>query len=485
MTMTNNTIFLTTTLPYANAGPHIGHALELAMADVIARRAREHGVVLFNTGLDQHGAKIARAAELSGKTPEQFLTDITSLWKDFCANFDISYDNFYETARPYHHERVRQVFAYIRETGLIDKQPYTAKYCEGCESFKKDSELVDGKCTDHPSTELDNVTEENWFLWLKSLTFDPVRITPSKKLAEQSELRQSIENISVSRKAEKAKWGVAVPDSADELIYVWFDALLNYYFAPEYASLNGSPGFPKTWNEFDRRVQLCGPDNLRFQAIVWQGILTAIGGKKTDDLLIHGTILDEHGHKMSKSVGNVVDPIDLISKYGSDAVRYYLTAVLPNWSDSGFIEQNLVTSCNADLADNFGNLVNRVVTLLKKKNIGFDEHKTYDPGVGISDAIPFLSERDEALALLDRNELHLAAAKFADAVRGANKYINDTKPWGKDVAPETAKYTLIQLQRFLLIASDFYSYYCPRLGAKAKQLLSGEGEGVVFSKIES
>lgn len=498
-----NNILLTTTLPYANSEGHIGHALEFVQADVIARWLRdrnpvghENNNVFFNVGLDQHGAKIAQAADDSGLDPVSFLAGMTSAWKDFCEKLGITYDYFYETARKGHHVKVQQAFNILLHRNLIYKKEYEGTYCRGCEAFKVASELVDGKCPDHPNTVLEKVKEENWFFKLSEFTgvidengHIPGFLIPDNKITEFENLVKGAGDISVSRPGERARWGIPVPVKGDEqLIYVWFDALLNYYFAPEaYAVTNDladteyNKDLPVTWEGFDKRIQICGPDNLRFQAIIWQAILKSIDSVPTDHILVHGTVLDENGRKMSKSLGNGVKPLEQIEKYGQDAVRYYLTAGLSNWSNSSYSEKGLIEFCNAELADNYGNLVNRVSTLIKRKELSFEKGNFQPDGWSPKDGDLFPWELDEAFQLLDKFELQQAAKLVSDLVKGANKYINDKRPWSAPL--EDAEETLLTLQRFLFRVTNFYKYFTPGAAEKAHAQLTGKEVEQVFKRI--
>lgn len=470
----NNT-FITTTLPYVNSVPHIGHAFEFILGDAISKWLKLRRTdVHFNVGLDEHGLKVWEKSQELGITPEEHVENLTKLWKEFCSKFNIEYDSFYKTSDKSHHEKVQVIWQNFVRSGDIYKAPYKGKYCKGCESAKKDSELVDGRCSDHPTTEIELVEEENYFFklskyretLLKWINENPEFLEPKSKLEELKNLIIGSDDISISRTKEKCPWGVAVPDDDSQVIYVWFDALLNYIFAAGYST-----------NEFkwNNVIQLCGPDNLRFQAVIFQAFLEAEGIKKSDKLLVHGTILDKDGRKISKSIGNVIDPIEQLEKFGLDAVRYYALAGLSTYSNSNWSEEDLKNLWNADIVNDWGNLVSRVLHLTDIKCGG---RVNCLPESDFNDIIN--KYKDEISILWNEFKVKDALKKTNELVKFANKYINDVKPW----ASTNYEVELSNLSTLLLTVNTLY---VPLFGIKrcneiSKIIYSGKKE-ILFSKI--
>jgi methionyl-tRNA synthetase len=284
------------------------------------------------------------------------------VWLDFCDKFQIKYDSFYKTSDKSHHDKVQIIWNRFVERGDIYKKYYSGTYCLGCESFKIEKDLVDGKCQDHPTTPLQLIEEENYFFKLTKyketllnwIDLNPDFLQPQYKIEELRNIINSSEDISISRLKENCPWGISVPNDSDQIIYVWFDALLNYIFAAGYLTEDF---------KWDRVIQICGPDNLRFQALIFQSFLESEGIKKSDKLLVHGTILDKDGKKISKSIGNVIDPFDQLQKWGLDAVKYYSLAGLSTYSDSNWNEDELVRLFNNEICNYWGNLVARTLQL--------------------------------------------------------------------------------------------------------------------------
>lgn len=467
--------FITTTLPYVNSAPHIGHAFEFILGDAIARWFSLHGNVQFNIGLDEHGLKVWEKAKELGVTPEQHVENLTKTWKDFCHKFNINYTTFYKTSDASHHEKVKVIWNHFIQNGDIYKSTYTGKYCVGCECAKKDSELVDGKCPDHPTTEITSVDEENYFFKLAKykdslLTWinnNPKFLEPQNKLDELRNLISGAEDISISRLRKNCPWGVSVPNDDTQIIYVWFDALLNYPFAAGYLSDGDF--------NWDNVIQLCGPDNLRFQAVIFQAFLEAEGIKKSDKLLVHGTILDKDGRKISKSIGNVIDPIDELEKYGLDAVRYYALAGLNTYSNSAWSDDDLVRLWNSEVVNDWGNLISRVLHLVDIKC-----NK-------VLPTIPVDSDFDEDIINLKSATSDLwsnfkvkeALQKTNELVKYANKYINDVKPWSSDNYEQ-------ELANLLELIKTVNVLYTPVFPNKNKEVLDAIQTGqkqILFNKI--
>lgn len=411
-------------MPYVNSVPHIGHSFEFILGDAIAKWLKIHNTdVHFNVGLDEHGLKVWEKSKELGITPEEHIENLTKLWKEFCVKFNIEYDSFYKTSDKSHHDKVRVIWDKFLQNGDIYKSTYKGKYCKGCESDKQDSELVNGKCPDHPTTELELVEEENYFFKLtkyrdalsKWIEENPNFLEPKSKIGELKNLIEGSKDISISRVKDKCPWGVSVPGDDNQVIYVWFDALLNYIFAAGYLS-----------DEFkwDNVIQLCGPDNLRFQAVIFQSFLEAEGIKKTDKLLVHGTVLDKDGQKISKSVGNVIDPIEQLDKYGVDAVRYYTLIGLNTYDNSSWIEDDLKSLWNSQIVNDWGNLVSRVLHLIDIKCGGVVK---YLPEPDFNNTIN--TYKDEVSNLWDNFKVRDALLKTNELVKLGNKYINDVKPW--------------------------------------------------------
>ena len=486
--------FITTTLPYANSVPHIGHAFEFIIADCIARYYRNKlgkENVLFNVGLDEHGKKIFDASIKEGMTPLNFLDNLDIKWREFCQKLDISFDNFYRTSDYPHYSRVQQFWVKLKKKGLIYEKEYSGKYCNGCESFKTDKDLENGICLDHPNVDITEVSEKNFFFKLSYFKDElreiyktnPYIFSPINKLNEIYHLIDDIQDISISRNKESVSWGIPVPGSENQVVYVWFDALLNYIFSAGYYSDDSE--FDEYW---EGSIQVFGPDNIRFQSVIFQGLLCAAEIYNTDKLICHGTILDEHGKKMSKSLGNVVDPIDQVNKYGLDAIKYYSLAGINIYSNSSWDENEIVNIYNSHLADDYGNLISRVVTLMsrgiKDNELVCDANIIFDNTLIHSSTMSVLirEQISEIKDLWDNYRISEALNEMNRLIKWCNKYINDKQPWRKQW---DWWFILLELHYFLELITELYIPIFPEKVNLAKKSLMNLEKIVLFEKINS
>ncbi|MFA6393990.1 MAG: methionine--tRNA ligase [Patescibacteria group bacterium] len=387
-----NKFYITTTLPYVNADPHIGFAAEIIKADAIARyRARKGDEVFFNTGTDEHGLKIYRKALEAGMDPQGYCDKYAARFENLKKALNLSYNNFIRTTDEHHVKAAQEFWKRCDKNGDIEKKIYKVKYCVGCELEKTDSELIDGKCPLHPNQELEIIEEENYFFkWsnyqrklLELYDENPLFVLPGHRLNEIKNFVQSgLQDFSISRLKSKMPWGVPVPGDEEHVMYVWFDALVNYISALGWpcsaSSCTEAPedkkatqGKPDLFTEFWPGTQVAGKDNLRQQSAMWQAMLMSAGLPTSTQILIFGFITAD-GKKMSKSLGNVINPHEVVEKYGTDALRYYLLAEITPFEDGDFSFEKFEKKFNADLANGLGNLAGRTATLLEKNGIELD-----------------------------------------------------------------------------------------------------------------
>ena len=361
--------YITTTLPYVNADPHIGFALEIVQADALARAWRASGdEVFFSTGTDEHGQKIAEAAEKAGQTPQEYADHYAAEFKRLKKALDLSNDTFVRTTDSAHIEAAQEIWRRCAAKGDIYKKTYSGLYCVGCESFKTEKEIVDGKCPLHPNTELKEISEENYFFKfsgyqekLLSYLERPGSIVPEWRRAEAINfVKSGLEDFSISREAARLSWGIPVPGDEEQVMYVWFDALTNY-ISPLGWSADAEGDFKKFWEE-GQTLQVAGKDQVRFQSLMWQAMLMSADIKNTDTVFYHGFITSG-GQKMSKSLGNVINPLDIVEKYGTDAVRYILLRHVSPAEDSDLTLETIHEHYTAHLTNGLGNLVARVMKL--------------------------------------------------------------------------------------------------------------------------
>ena len=374
-------LYLTTTLPYVNADPHIGFALEIVQADILARYHHILGdEVFFNTGTDEHGVKIYRKAEEEGKEPQAYVDEYAAKFKQLKEKLDLYADlHFIRTTDAHHKKAAQEFWRRCKANGDIYKKNYKVKYCVGCELEKTDSELVDGTCPIHPSLTIETIEEENYFFrfsnyqkpLLEMYTERPDFVVPDFRFNEiRRFVETGLEDFSISRLKEKMPWGVAVPDDPDHVMYVWFDALINYISTLGWPSAaeasEGKPEdvFTKFWGTVahPNALQMAGKDQIRQQAAMWQAMLMSAGLPPTKQIIIHGFIT-VGGEKMSKSVGNVIDPLAIVDEYGADALRYYLARHIHPFEDSDFTMEKFKDAYNANLANGLGNLAARIMQL--------------------------------------------------------------------------------------------------------------------------
>jgi methionyl-tRNA synthetase len=411
--------YVTTPIYYINDVPHIGHTSTTIAADIVARYHKVLGEdVFFLTGTDEHGAKVAEAAEKQGLPPKEYCDKISKTFEDIWPKLNINYDYFIRTTNPEHEKIVQEVLEKIYQKGDIYKAEYNGLYCVGCEGYVNESDLIDGRCPFHPNREVVAQSEENYFFRLSKYAPTLIEaiedekhplyytISPESKKSEVlARLKSGINDLSISR--AEVTWGVPIPWDPAQTIYVWVDALFNYYTATR---INKKEDF------WPANLHLIGKEILWFHAVIWEALLIAADLPLPKEIFAHDFYLID-GQKMSKSLGNVISPQDLLAKYGVDGTRYLIAATLPTYSDSSVGWEKFTEKYNADLANGLGNLFARTARLCERSGIKLPTecHLTYSSEVG---------EQINKLRLDEA--LNVIWTKIAEI----NKRINEEKPWG-------------------------------------------------------
>lgn len=435
----SKTFYITTSIPYLNSKAHIGHVLEFVQADALARHKRTSGKeTFFLTGTDEHGAKIARAAESAGLEPRAFVDSLADSFKQVLGLINTSNDDFIRTTdQRKHWPSVIKIWKELESGGDLYKKLYKGLYCIGHEAFVTDKDLENGICRDHKAKP-EVIEEENWFFRLSKysnqieskIKNDELKIIPETRKNEiLALLKDGLEDVSFSRPSKDLSWGIPVPGDKTQTIYVWADALTNYISALGYA--DDSEKFKKFW---PADVHLIGKDILRFHAAIWPGMLLSAGLLLPKSILVHGFITVD-GEKMSKTVGNIVDPIELVKKYGTDAVRYYLLSEIPSGEDGDFSIQKFENRYNGNLANGLGNYAARVLTLAHNAKTTKDYAKPTNREVEEA-----TEKAKEAVGKkIDEFKLHEALAAIWELISFGDKYINENKPWAKSVKDGRSK----------------------------------------------
>lgn len=448
--------YITTTIPYVNAAPHIGFALEIVQADAIARYKRLMGYdVVFNFGTDEHGQKIWQKATELGQSPQAYTDEYAEKFKLLKDTLNLSYDRFIRTTDAHHKAAAQEMWRKCKEAGDIYKKNYQVKYCVGCELEKTDSELVNGECPLHPGKALEIRDEENYFFKLskyqdqlaelyakKDLVIPDYRLNEIRALIEE----KGLQDFSISRPKAKMPWGIDVPDDAEHVMYVWFDALVNYISTLGWPE--DSDTFKKYWNGTSECVQVAGKDQVRQQACMWQAMLLSSGLPRTGRIFIHGFITSG-GQKMSKSIGNVIDPIEIVNEYGADALRYFLLRHIHPTEDSDFTMERFAESYNASLVNGLGNLTARIMKLAQ------DNLATSN----VPDAKPF---PEEYTAAVDSFDFNTAMDFIWKEVQRVDQKITETAPFKViKTDPEAGKSLIAELTQELYWIARYLQPFMP------------------------
>lgn len=458
--------YITTSIGYVNAPPHIGYALELLQADVLARYHRGLGrETYFLTGTDEHGVKIERAARERDMDVKEFTDLISKEFQKLTKDLGISNDDFIRTSDQRRHwPTAIKIWNQLLEKDDLYKKKYKGFYCVGHEAFLKKSDLVNGLCPLH-QTIPEKIEEENWFLKVSEykdrikskIAGDELKIIPESRKNEVLNLLDDVEDISVSRPVESLKWGIPVPNDPGQTIYVWIDALTNYISALGYAE--NDQKFQKFW---PADIHLIGKDIVRFHAIIWPTILLSVGLPLPKFVYIHGFITVD-GQKMSKTIGNVIDPFELIKKYGVDPVRYFLLREIPSGEDGDFSYEKLEARYNGDLANNLGNLVSRVAKLIETR---MDGELIFNPKFRDQAVAARIEETQKnCREAITQFKLHEALTHVWQLLGFANGYLDEKKPWAED-NPEHLLKTLTNTADIILNAAKLIEPFLPETAGK-------------------
>ncbi len=471
--------YVTTAIPYVNGTPHIGNALDYLLADIWTRYQMQNGrSVRFQIGTDEHGNKIAAKAAEAGIDPQSYTDQMYAPFKAMAEKVGSEYTDFIRTTDPKHQQTVQYIWQKL--TPHIYKDVYEGWYCTGCEAFYTDKEVeaTNGVCPNH-GTQYERLSEENYYLRASDFTDQIRRAIESNKMQIIPEFRKSeildmikdgVKDVSISRPRKHLGWGVPVPNDPEHVMYVWVDALSNYI------SVIGYPDSPD-WQDFwPADVQIVGKDILRFHAITWPAILLGIGLSLPKRILAHGFI-NVGGAKISKTVGNIVDPNEVIDNYGLDAFRYYFSRHIPTQDDGDFTWEKFESAYNGELSNDLGNLVSRVAAMITR----------YQAGV-IGDMKSGEHDMKQYRSSMENFEFDIAFDYIWETVRSLNQYLEQVKPWeiakSRDKDPEATDHlsdVLAHAARTLLQTADMLHPFLPGTAKKIHEILAN---GVVPSSIE-
>jgi methionyl-tRNA synthetase len=461
--------YITTPIYYVNAQPHLGHAYTTIATDVMARHQRQRGKdVFFLTGTDEHGEPVADAARDQGVTPQELADRNAERFKALAPRLDASNDFFIRTTDEEHERRVQEVLQCVHDNGYTYKGLYEGWYCPRCADFKVENEILEGnRCPIH-EIGLELHQEENWFFRLSAFQ-EPLEqlfaeqrdfvMPPTRYNEALAFITSGLQDISLSR--QQLQWGVTVPWDTDHVFYVWFDALLNYYTALGYAR----PGEDLTDRFWPATYHIIGKDILKFHTVFWPAMLMAARLPIPEHVFVHGFLLGADGRKMSKSLGNVLDPFEVIDEFGTDALRFYLMRDVPFGSD-GSVGMDAVTArYESELANDYGNLASRSIAMIRRYRDGVVPDVAVDPE--LAGAFDGLSER--VSDLLDRAEVTTALEEIWTRVRRCNRYVEERAPWQLAKDPSSAPaldQTLASLAEAMRVISVLLAAYIPESAAK-------------------
>ena len=461
-----NQFYVTTSIPYVNDVPHLGHALEFLIADVYARRARKQNKqVIFSTGTDEHGGKIDEKAEVQGISAQELADNISKEFQGLTKLLNISNNRFVRTTDPAHIKRAQLIWQKLQKD--IYKGSYIGWYCTGDEAYFSETEVRanNGVCPNH-NRPFEKIEEENYFFKLSKYSEDVYSAIKNNKFKIYPKTRRNeilalfdkgLEDISISRPKQKIKWGIDVPGDPSQVMYVWFEALMNYITVLGYPE---HPDFKQFW---PANIQIVGKDIIRFHAAIWPAMLLSLGLELPENLYAHGFI-EVDNKKMSKSLKNVIAPKEIIDKHGVDAYRYYFLRHIPSSSDGNFTWDNFEEVYNSELANELGNLVQRTASMIQK-------YLDYN----VPEQIPPEHDINNYETALDEFRIDQAIEEVWKQVRGLNQYIEETKPWAiyKENDPDHLREIFSYLVSSILEIADLLEPFMPETSDKITKLFCG------------